>query len=55
MDRLKELKEQMGCTFWVALALIAVVLILIAVGVVRLVLTLVGEGTLEVAQQTPPP
>lgn len=55
LDRLKEIREQMGCTFWVALALIAVVLILIAVGVVRLVLTLVGGGTPEVVPVEPTP
>jgi LysM repeat protein len=43
LDRLKALQEQMGCTFWVALALIAVVLILIALGIGRLVWTLIGE------------
>ena len=53
LDRLKELKEQMGCTFWVALALIAVVLILIALGIGRLVWTLVGGVTPEVAPVGP--
>jgi len=55
LDRLKELKEQMGCTFWVALALIAVVLILIALGIGRLVWTLVSEVTPEVAPAGPTP
>lgn len=55
LDRLKALKKQMGCTFWVALALIAVILILIAVGMVRLVLTLVGGGAPEVAPASPTP
>jgi LysM repeat protein len=47
LDRLKALKEQMGCTFWVALALIAVVLVLIVLGIGRLVWTLVGGATPE--------
>ncbi|TEU10432.1 MAG: LysM peptidoglycan-binding domain-containing protein [Anaerolineales bacterium] len=55
LDRLKALKEQMGCTFWVALALIAVVLILIALGIGRLVWTLVGGVTPEVAPAGPTP
>ena len=55
LDRLKKIKEQMGCTFWVALALIAVILILIAVGIVRLVLTLVGGAIPEVAPAGPTP
>jgi LysM repeat protein len=55
LDRLKALKEQMGCTFWVALALIAVVLILIALGIGRLVWTLAGEVTPEVAPAEPTP
>ena len=54
-DRLKALKEQMGYTFWVALALIAVVLILIALGIGRLVWTLVGGVTPEVAPAGPTP
>jgi len=55
LDRLKALKEQMGCTFWVALALIAVVVILIALGVGRLVWTLAGGVTPEVAPAGPTP
>jgi len=56
LDRLKALKEQMGCTFWVALALIAVVLILIVLGIGRLVWTLVGGVTPEeVAPAEPTP
>jgi LysM repeat protein len=55
LDRLKALKEQMGCTFWVALALIAVVLILIALGIGRLVWTLAGGGTPEVSPAEPTP
>ena len=55
LDRLKALKEQMGYTFWVALALIAVVLILIALGIGRLVWTLVGGVTPEVAPAGPTP
>jgi LysM repeat protein len=55
LDRLKALKEQMGCTFWVALALIAIVLILIALGVGRLVWTLASEGTPQVAPAGPTP
>jgi LysM repeat protein len=55
LDRLKALKEQMGYTFWVALALIAVVLILIALGIGRLVWTLVGGVTPEVAPVGPTP
>jgi LysM repeat protein len=53
LERLKELKEQMGCTFWVALALIALVLILIALGIGRLVWTLVSGVTPEVAPVGP--
>jgi len=52
---LKELKEQMGYSFWVALALIAVVLILIALGIGRLVWTLVGGVTPEVTPAGPTP
>ena len=56
LDRLKALKEQMGCTFWVALALIAVVLILIVLGIGRLVWTLVGGAAPEeVAPAEPTP
>jgi LysM repeat protein len=56
LDRLKALQEQMGCTFWVALALIAVVLILIALGIGRLVWTLIGETKPEeVAPAGPTP
>ena len=56
LDRLKARKEQMGCTFWVALALIAVVLILIVLGIGRLVWTLVGGVTPEeVAPAEPTP
>ncbi len=55
LDRLRALKEQMGCTFWVALALIAVVLILIALGIGRLVWTLAGGVTPEVAPAGPTP
>ena len=55
LDRLKELKEQMGYSFWVALALIAVVLILIALGIGRLVWTLVGGVTPEVTPAGPTP
>ncbi|HID61638.1 MAG TPA: LysM peptidoglycan-binding domain-containing protein [Anaerolineae bacterium] len=55
LDRLKALKEQMGCTFWVALVLIAVVLILIALGIGRLVWTLVGGVKPEVAPTEPTP
>ncbi len=55
LDRLKALKEQMGCTFWVALALIAVVLILIALGIARLVWTLMSGTTPEVAPSGPTP
>jgi hypothetical protein len=53
LDRLKALQEQMGCTFWVALALIAVVLILIVLGIGRLVWTLVGGVKPEVAPAGP--
>jgi LysM repeat protein len=49
LDRLETLREQMGCTFWVALVLIAVVLILIVLGIGRLVWMLVGGVTPEVA------
>jgi LysM repeat protein len=45
----------MGCTFWVALALIAVVLILIVLGIGRLVWTLVGGVKPEVAPAGPTP
>jgi len=55
LDRLKEFKEQMGYSFWVALALIAVVLILIALGIGRLVWTLVGGVTPGVAPAGPTP
>ena len=55
LDRLKALKEQMGCTFWLALALIAIVLILIAVGIGRLVWTLVGRVAPEVVPAGPTP
>lgn len=54
MDRLKALKEQMGCTFWVAVVLIAVVLILIALAAGRLVWMLVGRATPEVAPAAGP-
>ena len=53
LDRLKALKKQMGCTFWVALVLIAAVLILIAVGIVRLVWPLAGGGAPEVVPTIP--
>ena len=55
LDRLKALQEQMGCTFWVALALIAIVLILIALGIGRLVWTLIGETKPEIAPAGPTP
>jgi len=55
LDRLKEFKEQMGYSFWVALALIAVVLILIALGIGRLVWTLVGGVKPEVTPAGPTP
>jgi LysM repeat protein len=55
VDRLQALKERMGCTFWVALVLIAIVLALIAVGIGRLVWTLIGGGTPEVAPAGPTP
>jgi len=45
----------MGYTFWVALALIVVVLLLIALGIGRLVWTLAGGGTPEVAPAGPTP
>jgi LysM repeat protein len=55
LERLREIKEQMGCTFWVALALIVVILILIAGGAVRLVLTLVGGAIPGVPPAGPTP
>jgi len=55
LDRLKALKEQMGYTFWVALVLIVLVLVLIAVGMCRLVWTLVGGVKPEVAPTGPTP
>ena len=55
LNRLKAIKEQMGYTFWVALALIVVVLLLIALGIGRLVWTLAGGGTPEVAPVGPTP
>jgi LysM repeat protein len=51
---LKALKEQMGYTFWVALAL-TVALILIALGIGQMVWTLAGGGTPEVAPAGPTP
>jgi LysM repeat protein len=55
LARLKALKQQMGYTFWVAVALIVVVLILIALGIGRLVWTLAGGGTPEIAPAGPTP
>jgi len=55
VDRLQALKERMGCTFWVALVLIAIVLALIAVGIGRLVWTLIGGAAPEVAPTGPAP
>lgn len=55
LDRLKDLRRQMGGTFWLALVLVVLVLVLIAVGMCRLVGMLGGRAVSEVTPAAPTP